>query len=227
MTNKYLKETDSEPRIRRENWGSSLWKGICSVWHEMREACQNSIRNGKDTKFWTTRWLDDDIHLEDYAKIALSENDRQIKVSEISDGRGNWNWNYLRRYLPYNMVALISGMEPHKDDEQDDKLIWGPDPRVFKNKFVTCDQLRLRVLHWIVGVRKTMKANSQTFSEPVANRVKASISWKAAPEGWTTINTDGSVIDNQCRAAAGGILRDHQGKPITTFSANLGRCSVM
>ncbi|CAN1818067.1 hypothetical protein LINPERHAP1_LOCUS28261 [Linum perenne] len=95
----------------------------------MREACQNSIRNGKDTNFWTTRWLDDDIRLEDYTKIALSEDERQIKVAEVSDGRGDWNWNYLRRYLPDNLVALVSGMEPPKDDEQDDELIWGPYPR--------------------------------------------------------------------------------------------------
>ncbi|CAN1818068.1 Putative ribonuclease H protein At1g65750 [Linum perenne] len=129
VTSKYLKEMDSGPRIRRKNWGSSLWKGIRSNWHEMREACQNSIRNGKDTNFWTTRWLDDDIRLEDYTKIALSEDERQIKVAEVSDGRGDWNWNYLRRYLPDNLVALVSGMEPPKDDEQDDELIWGPYPR--------------------------------------------------------------------------------------------------
>ncbi|CAN1186747.1 Putative ribonuclease H protein At1g65750 [Linum perenne] len=31
---------------------------------------------------------------------------------------------------------------------------------IFENTLATCDQLRLRVLHWIVGVRETMKADS-------------------------------------------------------------------
>ncbi|CAN1768663.1 Putative ribonuclease H protein At1g65750 [Linum perenne] len=31
---------------------------------------------------------------------------------------------------------------------------------IFENKLATCDQLRLQVLQWIVGVRETMRANS-------------------------------------------------------------------
>ncbi|CAN1776324.1 hypothetical protein LINPERHAP1_LOCUS13617, partial [Linum perenne] len=38
VTRKYLKETDSVPIHHRKSGGSSLWREICSVWHEMRIA---------------------------------------------------------------------------------------------------------------------------------------------------------------------------------------------
>ncbi|CAN1762774.1 Putative ribonuclease H protein At1g65750 [Linum perenne] len=47
---------------------------------------------------------------------------------------------------------------------------------VFENKFVTCDQLRLPVLYWIIGVRETMKVDSQTFLDLVVTRVEGLIS---------------------------------------------------
>ncbi|CAN1191870.1 hypothetical protein LINPERHAP2_LOCUS41252 [Linum perenne] len=52
VTRKYLKETDSVPIHHRKSGGSSLWREICSVWHEMRSTCQLSIRNSKDTHFF-------------------------------------------------------------------------------------------------------------------------------------------------------------------------------
>ncbi|CAN1291848.1 Putative ribonuclease H protein At1g65750 [Linum perenne] len=42
-----------------------------------------------------------------------------------------------------------------------------------------------------------------------------------------TINTDGSVLQPHSQAAAGGILRTFLGRPVGSFAANLGRCSIM
>ncbi|CAN1140347.1 Putative ribonuclease H protein At1g65750, partial [Linum perenne] len=53
------------------------------------------------------------------------------------------------------------------------------------------------------------------------------IGWKAGPCDNITINTDGSVLQPLSQAAAGGLLRDYLGRPIRTFVANLGRCSIM
>ncbi|CAN1162412.1 Putative ribonuclease H protein At1g65750, partial [Linum perenne] len=49
----------------------------------------------------------------------------------------------------------------------------------------------------------------------------------AGPSDCITINTDGSVLHPHSQAAAGGILRNWQGRPVSTFAANLGRCSIM
>ncbi|CAN1856051.1 Putative ribonuclease H protein At1g65750 [Linum perenne] len=41
------------------------------------------------------------------------------------------------------------------------------------------------------------------------------------------MNSDGSLHTNSNRTAAGGIIRDHNGRFVTAFSANLGTCSIM
>ncbi|CAN1159680.1 Putative ribonuclease H protein At1g65750 [Linum perenne] len=38
MTSKYLEETSNGPQLRRKSGGSSLWRGIHAVWHELRGA---------------------------------------------------------------------------------------------------------------------------------------------------------------------------------------------
>ncbi|CAN1197406.1 Putative ribonuclease H protein At1g65750, partial [Linum perenne] len=58
-------------------------------------------------------------------------------------------------------------------------------------------------------------------------RVEAHIGWKAGPSDYITINTDGSVLHPHSHAVAGGILRNHLGRPICIFAANLGVCSIM
>ncbi|CAN1729265.1 hypothetical protein LINPERHAP1_LOCUS549 [Linum perenne] len=79
---------------------------------------------------------------------------------------------------------------------------------IFENKLATCDQLRLRVLHWIAGVRETMSADSQVISKVAPQRIDTHIRWMAGPSDCITINTDGSVIQPHSHAAAGGILRN-------------------
>ncbi|CAN1162877.1 Putative ribonuclease H protein At1g65750, partial [Linum perenne] len=79
---------------------------------------------------------------------------------------------------------------------------------IFENKLATCDQLRLRVLHWIAGVRETMRADSQVISKMAPRRMETHIGWKAGSSDCITINTDGSILQPHSRAAAGGILRD-------------------
>ncbi|CAN1197404.1 Putative ribonuclease H protein At1g65750, partial [Linum perenne] len=61
----------------------------------------------------------------------------------------------------------------------------------------------------------------------ISKRVEAHIGWKAGPSDYITINTDGSVLHPHSHAVAGGILRNHLGRPICIFAANLGVCSIM
>ncbi|CAN1152490.1 Putative ribonuclease H protein At1g65750 [Linum perenne] len=98
---------------------------------------------------------------------------------------------------------------------------------IFENTLATCDQLRLRVLYWIAGVRETMKADLQVLPKVASRRIDTHIGWKAGPNDCITINTDGSVIQPHSHAAGGGIFRTHQGRPVSSFAANFGRCSIM
>ncbi|CAN1146991.1 Putative ribonuclease H protein At1g65750 [Linum perenne] len=52
------------------------------------------------------------------------------------------------------------------------------------------------------------------------------IYWKPAQEPGFTLNTDGSVQVSAQRAAAGGCLRNSEGRVVDAFAANLGNCSI-
>ncbi|CAN1163537.1 Putative ribonuclease H protein At1g65750 [Linum perenne] len=56
--------------------------------------------------------------------------------------------------------------------------------------------------------------------------VTRNIYWKAAQGTSYTLNTDGSVRLSDHVAAAGGCLRDNDGRVIDCFAANLGDCSI-
>ncbi|CAN1182797.1 Putative ribonuclease H protein At1g65750, partial [Linum perenne] len=52
------------------------------------------------------------------------------------------------------------------------------------------------------------------------------ISWEPAPPEWVSLNSDGSVLSETGQAAAGGLIRDHQGRCLAAFTMNLGKCSI-
>ncbi|CAN1767816.1 Putative ribonuclease H protein At1g65750 [Linum perenne] len=340
VTSKYLKETDAGPVLRRKSGGSALWRGIRSVWHTMVGASQQSIRNGKDTLFWLSKWVDSDVVLADYATTPLSDEEQQRTVAEVTnqeapsrdncedeliwgpDPRGKfsiktayeildvcsdtnsesrwrtiWRWkgpnrvrhflwlvahgrvltNYerCRRHIAVDntchrcpgtiedllhvcrdcplarevWTALLPQFATNDFFELNLQdwlsnglrneefclafgitiwLLWkARNEEVFEHTHATSDQLRLRVLHWIAGVRETMKADSRVLLNPPSEQEEILIQWNPAPEGFVTINTDGSLIQSSKKAAAGGIIRDWQGRKISVFAANLGVCSIM
>ncbi|KAL6557628.1 hypothetical protein OROMI_017978 [Orobanche minor] len=49
-----------------------------------------------------------------------------------------------------------------------------------------------------------------------------SVRWSRPQSGWWKLNTDGAARGNPGDAAAGGIIRDHMGKPLILFSEFLG-----
>ncbi|CAN1301575.1 Putative ribonuclease H protein At1g65750 [Linum perenne] len=63
------------------------------------------------------------------------------------------------------------------------------------------------------------------YCGPSRPRRWSQVAWEPGPDDWVTINTDGSVL-NQNRAAAGGIIRSHDGHGLVAFSMNLGWCTV-
>ncbi|CAN1128005.1 Putative ribonuclease H protein At1g65750 [Linum perenne] len=61
-----------------------------------------------------------------------------------------------------------------------------------------------------------------------SSRVKTpvNIAWESGPPDWATVNTDGAVIQDSGRAAAGRLIRDSLGHCLTAFTMNIGRCSI-
>ena len=62
---------------------------------------------------------------------------------------------------------------------------------------------------------------ASTTKRPLV-RVPQLIHWQVPPHPYLKLNTDGSALDNPGLAGAGGVLRDHQGRWISGFSARVG-----
>ncbi|CAN1744017.1 Putative ribonuclease H protein At1g65750 [Linum perenne] len=129
ITSKYLKETINGPQLRRKTGSSSLWKGIRRVWPDLASGCQQSIRNGKDTLFWTANWLDSGIILADHATRTLTDSDLACSVADMTENSEGWDWDRLSSSLPPAILNQIAGMGPPKADGGEDDLIWGPEPK--------------------------------------------------------------------------------------------------
>ncbi|CAN1851575.1 hypothetical protein LINPERHAP1_LOCUS40243 [Linum perenne] len=123
ITSKYLRETVDGPVLLRKSGGSPLWRGIRTVWHEMSTAYQHSIRNGRDTVFWTARWLDSDVRLAYHALVSLTDDELSMSVADTTNEEGNCNWDLLCRVFPQNIACLIAGMEPPSRDDREDEMI--------------------------------------------------------------------------------------------------------
>ncbi|CAN1323626.1 Putative ribonuclease H protein At1g65750, partial [Linum perenne] len=52
------------------------------------------------------------------------------------------------------------------------------------------------------------------------------VAWDPGPEGWVTLNSDGSADLSKKQATAGGLVRDWQGRCLFTYTMNLGNCSI-
>ncbi|CAN1137716.1 Putative ribonuclease H protein At1g65750 [Linum perenne] len=129
LTSKYLKEIAGVLEIRRRNWGSALWRGVRRVWPTLQSACQSVVHNGMNTSFWHDIWLDSGVKLSNVATRNLDRNEAERSVLDATDGNGNWDWGFLASYLPHQAVMQVAGMQPPIAGNDDDDMIWGPDPK--------------------------------------------------------------------------------------------------
>ncbi|CAN1797288.1 Putative ribonuclease H protein At1g65750 [Linum perenne] len=129
LTTKYLKQGANGLEIRRKNWGSVLWRGVRSVWHSLRQSCQNSVRDGRSTSFWYGNWTDSGVILADDAVQDIDDEEGCRTVAEAADVNGGWNWDFLKAYLPSEFIRHAAGMPPPIANSGEDEIIWGPDPK--------------------------------------------------------------------------------------------------
>ena len=106
---------------------------------------------------------------------------------------------------------------------------------MFNNVVSTCNRrICLRIVHWIAGVRETIKKREATFYRNKPRRSEVLVGWETCDDVEVIVNTDGSVINIASgskiqalrSAAGGGILRDPTGICKETFTANFGGCSI-
>ncbi|CAN1798710.1 Putative ribonuclease H protein At1g65750 [Linum perenne] len=90
----------------------------------MLEGARSGIRDGRETAFWTGRWLDSGTILIDYVREVDDNIDLHTTVSEMVLPDGSWNVDYIRHYLEEDLVDEIVGMSPPTSEQGVDEWIW-------------------------------------------------------------------------------------------------------
>ncbi|CAN1121084.1 Putative ribonuclease H protein At1g65750 [Linum perenne] len=96
---------------------------------------------------------------------------------------------------------------------------------IFTDIRTTPEALSYRIRHWTSTVGETLILDQFITPGPPAKTV-VDVTWMPPPPEWLTLNSDGSVIPETERAAAGGLFRDADGRCLAAFSMNLGICSI-
>ncbi|CAN1131367.1 Putative ribonuclease H protein At1g65750 [Linum perenne] len=115
------------------------------------------------------------------------------------------------------MVDVIAGMHPPRRDSGEDDWIWG---REKSGEFTIKSAYNL-----ICQIDEVPVSTIWTTIWKWRGR-RIEVSWKAGPEEWFTLNSDGSVLGHRGRSAAGGLIRDSSGNCVQAFTMNLGVCTI-
>ncbi|CAN1781302.1 Putative ribonuclease H protein At1g65750 [Linum perenne] len=83
------------------------------------------VRNGKETNFWTSRWVDGGNQLMNFSLRDLSEVNIEEQVADFGDGIGGWDLPKLRAWLSEEGVEAVTGMAPPNESRGEDVWAWG------------------------------------------------------------------------------------------------------
>ncbi|CAN1162619.1 Putative ribonuclease H protein At1g65750 [Linum perenne] len=98
--------------------------------------------------------------------------------------------------------------------------------RIFERSNISQKAIVERCKYWSNLSSSAFASANALRTQINTQRREASIHWEGAPEPFATINTDGSVDQRTGRAAAGGSIRNCQGRIVEAFALNLGKCSI-
>ncbi|CAN1127408.1 Putative ribonuclease H protein At1g65750 [Linum perenne] len=97
--------------------------------------------------------------------------------------------------------------------------------RVFTPVHQPAQNVAFRAMSWSKTIIEAMSRDISCLGSQGTKEV-VNIAWDPGPIGWVTVNTDGSVNPQTRKAAAGGLLRDVDGRCLHAFTMNLGVCSI-
>ncbi|CAN1745399.1 Putative ribonuclease H protein At1g65750 [Linum perenne] len=124
LMSKYLKRTDNGWMLARKRGFSAVWRGVLKVWPQVLNGLHWSIRDGRNTHFWTDRWVDSGVILVDHA-LNIQGVDSSLLVSQACSESGLWNLDFLFSVLPRDIVLQVVGVSPPVDSLGEDSLVWG------------------------------------------------------------------------------------------------------
>ncbi|CAN1188831.1 Putative ribonuclease H protein At1g65750 [Linum perenne] len=124
LASKYLKHTNTGWVPARKTGLSPVWREMLKVWNYVEDGLQWSIRDGKGTRFWLDKWVNDGTVLIDQA-LNITRIDPTLTVSDCCNSDGTWNMDLLHATLLPSAIPLVVGMQPPKLTSGADRLVWG------------------------------------------------------------------------------------------------------
>jgi len=107
---KYCKGRDLDSIVARRYSCSNAWKGILETLEWTQRGVGVTVGDGRQTKFWSHRWLDG-IILQEKALSAVPEAQLNKRVCDYWQGDMGWDWSQLSPYLPSDTLQRIASFE--------------------------------------------------------------------------------------------------------------------
>ncbi|PNY15946.1 ribonuclease H, partial [Trifolium pratense] len=126
LKGKYAREHPNLDSIVAKNHDSSLWKSLSAMWKELDEFTVWSVGNGELVQAWKDRWIFVDKSI-DELQVPVPENLNDMRVKDLVDEHGQWNYQMLQSWLPHTIVRRLWAILPPTDDNGMDQRGWKGD----------------------------------------------------------------------------------------------------
>ncbi|KAL4307123.1 uncharacterized protein LOC107605009 [Arachis ipaensis] len=112
------------PCLQSKPTDSPFWKDITKLWPTLKEYCSVAIGDGSTTSFWNDVWVQNEGYLSSKALTPIPEEQKNWKVVEYTNGRGEWDLENLVALLPTEVLNKIRSIPPPKDSQGEDRIRW-------------------------------------------------------------------------------------------------------
>ncbi|MCI26814.1 putative ribonuclease H protein, partial [Trifolium medium] len=81
---------------------SSLWKAIVKLWPKLQHMFW-ALGDGNNINVWREKWLDENSRICEMVEYR-PEDMRELKIVDIIDEHGSWNYAMMQQHIPHNML---------------------------------------------------------------------------------------------------------------------------
>ncbi|GAU20568.1 hypothetical protein TSUD_33150 [Trifolium subterraneum] len=83
-----------------------------------------SVGNGREIDAWGEAWLDEGVHINEL--LSIPSHMIGMRVSELVDSDGNWNWMIFNNWMPRHLLKKIAAiLPPNEEHDSDERIMAG------------------------------------------------------------------------------------------------------
>lgn len=120
---KYLRKEADSYDFKGRKADSRLWRGVVKASHILKTETRNMVINGKNTKFWTDKWLMNDC-LKNYTMNVIDETALSKQVAEYWDRSHGWK-EKLKQFLNPSILDCLDAQSIYDGVNACDEVYWG------------------------------------------------------------------------------------------------------